>query len=135
MLQPERRRHVADHRLALIGRLADDGAQRRQGVALRHRPGDRREPLARAAQRQVVADDPEEEVVAEDVRPGQQDQEDRTDPAEQIDDQPEAVPLPVALQRVAEQLLRLGRREVVGMDEGRRGAATLPELFRFPSAN
>ena len=57
-----------------------------------------RQALARAAHREVVADQTEGEVVRDDVRSGDEEEHPGRDEPERVDDQPEAVLLEVALE-------------------------------------
>src|SRR5262249_6691103 len=84
--------------------------------------------LTSAAQREEMANEPEREVVRDDVRAGQQHQRRRRNQPDGVDCEPEAVALEVALQRTAQDLHRAIASNGVGIHDTRLApAAELPQ--------
>src|SRR6185295_8156177 len=135
VLEAQRVGDGADPLLARVRRIVDQRSQRGERGARLHRPVHGDQPAPRAAQREGVAAGPHQEVVADDVGAGEDDQQRRSNQAETVDDHPEAMALPVALQRAPQQLTRVRFADVVGIDQARRDfLAKLPEqaLLRDP---
>ena len=103
--------------LALLGGQADCASQFRQRRALLARPAHDFEAAARAHHRQVVADEPEREIVGEKVRPGQQHQQAGQDEADRVDGEPEPVTVAVAAELSAQSSRGAGFRDVVREEE------------------
>src|SRR5437762_8505441 len=76
VFEMEGRGDLEDETGAGVWRIGNDRAQRSEGGARLQRPRRSRHALARAAAGEVVTDDAEEKVVADEVRAGQEDQED-----------------------------------------------------------
>src|SRR5262245_41780232 len=117
MFEVQQSRELVEPGLARVGRLGGDAAQRRERRARARLPGDVPNALTRAAHRQVMAADPEREVVRDDVRPGKERQRRGRNQPEAVDREPEPVALEVAIEPAAQDLARLRFGEVVGMHE------------------
>ncbi len=114
--RPRRARALA------LGRGEDQrGAQFGDHRARRHLPRHALEALRGAAPGQQVADGGEREEVAEDVRPGDENQRHRDQQPDGVDQEPAQMTVGVALEAALEDRQRLVGRQVVGRFERGRG--------------
>ena len=117
------------HASAVLPRILD---QRERTAQIRQRrrafvaPDDTLQALAGAAQREIVTNQAEREVVGDDVRSREQHQGRGQHQADRIDGQPEAVLLEILLQLRAADVYRASLVHVVGKEERRRFLA--PEM-------
>lgn len=135
MLEPQAAGDLVDPRLARGAFEGDRAPQLGQRRARLRGPLNVFEPLARAAYRQVMADDAERKVIQDEIRTRNRRQQHGTHEAEAVEREPELVLVEIASELLPHPRRRIGSVDIVGMKQSRRGLTPqVPEEPLFGDA-